>query len=111
LGEREVAAGEDSGDVACDDAVVLAGIAAPLHGLYAHLECGPGIATSGVDVVGVLGRRVAVGQVQGFAFGCGDEVVCVHYYAVVFCEEAHLLCFEGAGRGLGQGYLLEGFLE
>ena len=69
------------------------------------------IATGGVDIVGVLGRRVAVGQVHDLAFGCGDEVVCVHYYAVVFGEEAHLLCFEGAGRGLGQGYLFEGFLE
>jgi hypothetical protein len=59
----------------------------------------------------VLGRCVAIGQVKGLAFGCGDEVVCVHYYTVVFGEEAHLLRFEGAGRGLGQGYLLEGFLE
>ena len=60
---------------------------------------------------GVLRRGVAVGQVLDLAFGCGDEVVCVHYYAVVFGEEAHLLRFEGAGRGLGQGYLFEGFLE
>src|SRR4051794_27699870 len=99
------------GYVARYDAVVVAGVVAPLHRLYAHFEGGAGGAGGGVDVCSVLGRGVAVGEVQGFALGGGDEVVGVHYYAVFVGEEAHVFGFEGAGRRFGEGYLFEGLLE
>src|SRR5215213_7225094 len=75
LGQREVATGEDARGVAGDDAIVIGGEAAPLQGLYLDLECCARRLAGGVDVVAALGRRVAVGEIEDLAPGCGEEMV------------------------------------
>src|SRR5919108_2146098 len=64
LGHGEVAAGQDARGVSGYDAVVLGGVAAPLEGLYPHLQRGSRRLAGCVDVAVPLRRRVAVAEVE-----------------------------------------------
>ncbi len=59
----------------------------------------------------MIGRGVAVGQVEDLVFGNVDEVIGVHYDPVILAEKTELLRLQGARGNLCEGYLLEGLLH
>ncbi len=111
LRDGDAAAGEDAGDLAGDDAIVLRGVAAPLQGLDLDLQGQAHGLPGGVDPLVMDRWGVAVREVENLALGGVYEVVGVHDDPIVVVEEAHLLRLQGAGRDLRERYVLEGLLH
>src|SRR5215218_4253263 len=111
LGYREIAPGENTSEVAGDDAVVVGREATPPQGVDVDLEGRANSLAGGVDGLFAGRRCVAVGELQNLALGSGEEVLPVHHHPIFLSQKTHLSSLQGASRDLRLSYMLEDFLS